>query len=367
MELPVQPAATSPALPRPWHPLLLLAGMASVLSLVLVLDSFVFWRYLASGAQLSFERVVAAPVTRALLWTACAPVVVRLVRWLPLRAPHLARALAIHLCLATAIAAVAVTVYSSLLIGHGPYETGWHWTLIWIPEWLPLYFAIGGTVQAYDTHARSLGRERQAAELRAQLAEAQVALLRQQLHPHFVFNTLQALSTLMHRDVDAADALLGRLSHLLRRLLDLLDRRAISLGEELDFAESYLAIERTRLGDRLEVRIDVDPALRACEVPPLLLQPLVENALKYAIVPRGRGRIGVSASREGEQLVLEVRDDGQGLPVGFSPADYGVGLRATEGRALGRTDCHLTIRNLEAGGVVARVTLPCPTGAEASS
>ena len=288
-------------------------------------------------------------------------------RWVPLRAPHFARALAIHLCLAVVVGTVAVTVYSRLLVGHGPDEAGWHWTLIWIPEWLPLYLAIGGVVQAYDTHVRSLGRERQAAELRAQLAEVQLTLLRQQLHPHFVFNTLQALSTLMHRDLVAADALLGRLSHLLRRLLDLLDRKAISLGEELDFIASYLAIERTRLGDGLRVRTNVDQTLLACEVPPLLLQPLVENALKHAIVPRGAGRIAVSASREGGYLVLEVRDDGQGLPAGFSPADYGVGLRMTEGRVLSGAGCHLTVQNVEGGGVVARVTVPCSPGTEAVS
>jgi two-component system LytT family sensor kinase len=367
MELPAQPAATSTTLPRPWHPLVLLAGMAFVLSLVFVLDGFVYWSYMAAGAHLTFERVVAAPVTRALLWTACAPVVVRLVRWVPLRAPHFVRALAIHLCLAVALGILAITVYSWLLIGHGPFEAGWHWTLIWIPEWLPLYTAIAGAVHAYDTHVRALGRERQAAELRARLAEAQITLLRQQLHPHFVFNTLQALSTLMHRDLDAADALLGRVSHLLRRLLDLLDRREISLGEELDFIESYLAIERTRLGEGLEVRTDVDPTLLACEVPPLLLQPLVENALKHGIVPRGAGRIAVSAAREGGQLVIEVRDDGQGLPAGFSPADYGVGLRATEARALGGAACRLTVQNLEGGGVVARVMVPCAPGATAES
>jgi LytS/YehU family sensor histidine kinase len=119
----------------------------------------------------------------------------------------------------------------------------------------------------------------------------------------------------------------------------------------------------------LDVHTDVDRALLACDVPPLLLQPLVENALKHAIIPRGGGRVSISTARENGQLVLEVRDDGQGLPDGFSPADYGVGLRATEGRlqALRGAGSRLTVQSLDGGGVVARVTLPCTLGVRASS
>ena len=137
-----------------------------------------------------------------------------------------------------------------------------------------------------------------AAQLQTQLAEAQLEALQRQLHPHFLFNTLNTISALMHRDVHAADEMLVQLSDLLRLTLDRIGTQQVPLKDEVDFLKKYLEIEQTRFGDRLIVNIDVDPEVLDAPVPNLILQPLVENALRHGIGPRiGVGKIDVTASQ----------------------------------------------------------------------
>ncbi|QSQ28549.1 histidine kinase [Pyxidicoccus parkwayensis] len=173
-----------------------------------------------------------------------------------------------------------------------------------------------------------------ASQLEAQLAQAQLQLLRSQLRPHFLFNTLHAISALMHSDVDAADRMVGQLSELLRASLERDGRQEVPLSEELELLAPYLDIERTRFSDRLQVEVDVAPEVRDALVPPLLLQPLVENAIRHGIAPRrGPGRVWVRAALSGERLAVEVRDDGVGPPSsGVEALREGIGLGSTRAR-----------------------------------
>ena len=176
------------------------------------------------------------------------------------------------------------------------------------------YWAVVGLVNAVDFHRESQDRELTAAQLQTRLAEAQLQALQQQLHPHFLFNTLHTISALMHRDTEAADAMLERLSDLLRLTLDRIGTQQVALKEELDFVEKYLEIEQTRFGDRLLVRFDTPPDTLDAAVPNLLLQPLVENAVRHGISPKvGGGRVDIVARRDGDMLQLIVRDTGYGL------------------------------------------------------
>lgn len=161
------------------------------------------------------------------------------------------------------------------------------------------------------------------------LAEARLAALRAQLQPHFLFNTLNALAELVHRDAPLAEALLLRLSALLRRALDDSAAATLSLGEELGFLDDYLAIQQALLGERLRIERDIDPAVLGWQVPPLLLQPLAENALRHGIAPRrAGGTLRLSAKRSGTRLMLRVEND---AGAAREPGS-GIGLRNTRER-----------------------------------
>ena len=189
-------------------------------------------------------------------------------------------------------------------------------------------------------HAVAYYREAQersvsASQLEARLAEAQLQALQRQLHPHFLFNTLNAISALMHRDVEAADMMIARLSDLLRISLQMVGVQEISLKEELDFLSKYLEIEQTRFRDRLTVVFDVQPEALDALVPNLILQPLVENAIKHGIGPRpSPGTITIKARLAGsERLELIVQDNGVGMSAArLSDFNRGVGLSNTRAR-----------------------------------
>jgi two-component system LytT family sensor kinase len=199
---------------------------------------------------------------------------------------------------------------------------------------LSLFWALG-----LSEHAREQGRRAAEAEAAIERAEfaaqrAQLAALRLQLNPHFLFNTLNAISTLvMERDCDRADRMLERLSDFLRASLSMDPSALIRLGEELDAVQAYLEIEEVRFEGRLRVSIDCPEQLRMLFVPGFLLQPLVENAIKYAVAPAMRPvHVVVSAALEGEELVLRVADDGDPVDPALSIAGAGVGLANTRAR-----------------------------------
>jgi LytS/YehU family sensor histidine kinase len=224
------------------------------------------------------------------------------------------------------------------------------------------YWAIVGACHAVTYYRESQERALTASRLDTQLAEAQLQALQRQLHPHFLFNTLNAISALMHRDVEAADQMLSRLSDLLRMALDQRTQQEIPLKDELEFLQKYLEIEQARFGDRLSVDYAVDPETLDAQVPNLILQPLVENSIRHAVAVRIEpGQIGVRARREGDRLELSVRDNGPGMPPGRLAAPArGVGLSNTRSRLerLYGAAQHLTFSEPPGGGLVVTVSLP---------
>ena len=228
---------------------------------------------------------------------------------------------------------------------------------------------------ARDALIRLRARERDAALLEQQLADARLAALRMQLNPHFLFNTLHAVSALVERDPAGVRTIIARLSALLRRVLDGGDRHEVPLRDELALVRDYLAIQSVRLGDRLTVTEDVDDDARDALVPALVLQPLVENAVGHGIgAMEGAGRLTISARREGALLVLGVRDTGPGPPEDADPpgpaggfgASAGLGLANTRERlhALYGGEAHLSLSRVPSGGALAVVTLPFHTASD---
>ena len=222
------------------------------------------------------------------------------------------------------------------------------------------WVALAGIVATIEARRRAaqatLDRER----LRAQVAEQRLMVLTGQLHPHFLFNTLQGISTLIHRDPDAADEMLAKLSDLLRDLLRHRDQAMVPLSDELKYARTYLEIAQLRFADRLRFQIDVAPTLDAASVPLFILQPLVENALAHGIGGRTEGgRVTVTAERTGDRLRLAVADDGAGLTTSATRRE-GIGLGNTRERlrATFGADHQFSLDSRAEGGAIARIDIP---------
>ena len=322
------------------------------------------------------------------LWALVTPAVFALVRRYPLEREAWARRLALHLALAFAVAAAAelfrVLVFQALLphfsdelprrfLRRRLHPLGAITHLQFLDE-LVVYLAVLATGFARDYFLRY--RERQAeaarllaetARLGAQLADARLSALRMQLNPHFLFNTLHAVSALVERDPAGVRRMIARLSTLLRRTLDETTPAEVPLRDELDFLRGYLDIQRVRFQDSLDVEEEIEAGTLEALVPNLILQPLVENAVEHGVsrVEAGAGRLVIRAAREAGRLVLTVADNGPGLS-GAADRAGGVGLRNTRARldALYGDAQTLTLEPAAGRGTVATITLPFHTAAD---
>jgi hypothetical protein len=198
----------------------------------------------------------------------------------------------------------------------------------------PFMFGVIACVWHAMRYANDL-RDRQikSLELESRLREAQLQALRSQLNPHFLFNTLHSIAELVHADPDLAEKLVLRLGELLHKVLASSTQQEVPLVEEIEFIKAYLDIEQMRLGDRLRVEWDIADELLNVQVPSLVLQPLVENAIQHGIASSNEpGDLRIRARREEGFLRLQVRDSGPGLPQPGEPAQLGIGLRNTQAR-----------------------------------
>jgi two-component system LytT family sensor kinase len=223
---------------------------------------------------------------------------------------------------------------------------------------LMTYWAFLGLVQGLDMLKQAREREVQLANQKTALVHAQLESLKLQVQPHFLFNTLHAIGSLMHYDLPTAERMLTRLSEVLRTSLRAHENAVVTLRQESAFIEAYLDIEKIRFEQRLAVLWDVPEELGAAPVPPFILQPLVENAIKYGIAPRAEGgTIAIRAYRQDDTLVLEVEDD---APAGTPQQQgFGIGLRNTRSRLetlYEKNQCFELLRG--AGGTIARIRVP---------
>ncbi|MBI4659543.1 MAG: histidine kinase [Verrucomicrobia bacterium] len=223
-----------------------------------------------------------------------------------------------------------------------------------------VYWAITSVTHAFNYYQRFHDREFNALELEKRLTQAKLQALQMQLNPHFLFNTLHTISALVHKDAEAADRMISRLSLLLRYTLESTAAHEVPLKQELAFLDRYLEIEQTRFGNRLTVLREIAPEALEAQVPNLLLQPLVENAIRHGIEPQTKlGRIELRAQRMNEHLQIEVRDNGAGLPGGELTAE-GIGLSNTRERLrqLYGEDQNIDLSNSAGGGLRVAVTIP---------
>jgi len=229
-----------------------------------------------------------------------------------------------------------------------------------------LTFSVAVTlIHLYDHYQESRERELRTAQIEAQLAQAELQSLQAQIHPHFLFNALNTISSVVYEDARAADTMIVRLSDFLRHSVNASRRQEVTLQEELNFLNLYLDIMRPRFEDRLRVEFEVEPGINDALTPRLILQPLVENSIKYAADPdSGQINVVVKAARENGSLRIEVRDDGPGVIANArDAAGNGVGLANTARRLerLYGRDHEFAIRNGDKGGAMISVKLPYHT------
>jgi hypothetical protein len=315
-----------------------------------------------AGGSAPDPRLVVFEGLDWLLYALLTPFVFLLARRFPLVRGALARRLPLHLAAALALCAawaLAGCALSYALFGAFPYGAGvFDWFLTSLPFGVAVYFAVLGVEHALFYFVEARERETQAARLETQLAEARMGALRTQLQPHFLLNSLNAVTVIV-RDRDSATAtrMLEQLGDMLRRVMRPDRPQEVALHEELDFVRQYLGIESVRFSDRLRPVFEVDEAVLGAAVPEFVLQPLVENAVRHGVARRSAATLlRVEARREGADLVIAVIDDGPG------PADTaeGVGLRATRERlaTLHGDQARLELVQTAEGG--ARVTVRLP-------
>jgi two-component system, LytTR family, sensor kinase len=305
-------------------------------------------------------------------WAAVAPVVLRLEREYPLFQGSSLRGWLRHAGLWFAIWVGATTWNTAIEIWLNP----------WTPDSAPpgfvelwrnkFYGQLLASVLLYgtillvgwmvDSRERLARQQMEAAQLSEQLAKAQLSALRQQIEPHFLFNTLNTIAGLVRegRGENAVDMIAG-LSELLRRTLQSSDRQEVALGEELEIVEKYLEIEKARFAERLQVRVEVAEELRGARVPSLILQPVVENAVKHGIAKRVQGgTIGISAARANGTLELCVKNDGPGFSVGWAKGRQGIGLENVRERlgSLYGESAGLKVSDGRSDGASVRIFLP---------
>jgi two-component system, LytTR family, sensor kinase len=324
-------------------------------ALALLFASSTSLTYVSTGRSANWSLTTTRSLAEWWLWALLTPLVVWLARRCPVHGPRWRRSLAIH-TLAGLTVAIAKTLTDRAIFA---WLTGF-WMYL-LASTLALQFVVYGVVVAAAHGVEYYRRSREHEQLERRLAETRLQLLNMQLQPHFLFNTLNAIAELVHEDPEAADRMIAALSALLRRTLELGAAQEIPLRTELELLATYLEIQKTRFGDRLDVTISIDEDVRETRVPILLLQPIVENAIKHGIAARvGRGRLVIEARARDGVLVIEVSDESQGpVQAGTTPG-AGIGLGNTRERLTAMYGPVATLDMASVGDHGSRATLKLP-------
>lgn len=357
-----------------WDRWIVVFGIYQILAVIMTLQ-----RYHWDSGNLKVSRMdylyslAIDHVINSLVWGILTFLILQLTRKFPLDSAHKWRNLLAMTGMGLLISALHLIIYVNIYAAVTPvlFPDESHYTLKTIftvmfklnPYWrlghfLPIVFLS----YAYDYYLLYIQGARKAAELEARLAKAHLQALQMQLHPHFLFNTLNAIYVLVRDDAEAACRMLETLSSLLRLTLKKLDQTLVPLREELEFLKLYLAIEQMRFNDRMKIEFDIAPLLQNVLVPNFILQPLVENAILHGITQTpGEGRLKVSARRKNHRLVLQVKDNGPGL-TGKTEWKNGSGIGLSNSRERLRQlygeDQQVELENLPEGGLCATLSFP---------
>jgi two-component system, LytTR family, sensor kinase len=332
----------------------------------------VYFAMIRSDRPVYLSETVAIQFSYAYIWALVTPFALWLAGRYRLEQEHWRRNLLLHVVFSTACAILVgcmLYAFNSLYWGKPTGTTSALWLIsrtifLNASENYGIYSLILLARHALDYYRRYIAGERRAAQLQTQLAEAQLQALKMQLQPHFLFNTLHSISALIYKDVEAADKMIARLGDFLRLTLENSGTQEVTLQQELEFLKCYLEIERIRFQDRLTTTLRIDPQALNTQVPNLILQPIVENAIRHGIAPRSSsGQIDILAERKKDTLRICIKDNGPGLPLNRSfdsSFKGGVGLANTRARLeqLYGAAYRFELANDPRGGLVVTLEIP---------
>jgi len=353
---------------KPWTRLAVVVGAAVFIGSVLTLELYFNNRADSGGMRYDVIDIAIPQFGRAAMWAMLAPFILRLREKMPLGRSHWFGGVSFHLFMSFVVMAVYYLgrMWSYSLLWASMRENFWGMALASFYGRniidMAYYWAVLAFGYGLEIHQKFKSEELKAAQLETRLMETELKALRQQMHPHFLFNTMNTIAVLVREGRnDDAVGLLARLSSLLRMSLDNTGVPEVTLQQELDFLGHYVEIQKARFSDRLNVVIDIAPPALSARIPNLLLQPIVENAILHGVAPKsGPGRVDVIGRVVGDQLHLEVRDDGPGIADGFIRAKEGVGLANTRERLakIYGARSHLLLHSQPGKGVSVQIILP---------
>jgi two-component system, LytTR family, sensor kinase len=312
---------------------LVLPGVATIIAALYSIEQYFYLRLV--GDPVAITKLLPGELIFTYAWALLAPPVMFVARRYPVWGNQRARNWVIQLAAMVTFILVHVTLFSLAPVAFGMRPLSALPELVgkYLLEWTVLdaivFCMLIAVHHAVVYYRVSKDRAIRASQLEARLAQSQLQMLRMQLQPHFLFNTLHSISALMHKDVRRADTMIAALSDLLRMSLQNIGAQEVALQSELDFLQRYLEIMRVRFGERLRVVMTVDPEVRDARVPNLFLQPLVENSFRHGFGDLGEGSIEITVRRDGDMLRCDVVDNGRGLRAGHKE---GVGLASTRQR-----------------------------------
>ena len=330
----------------------------------------VYMLYYHEEKPVPFRRALFIEGVGCFLWALSTPLVLWLARRFRIERNNWRRRVPFHFVLGLGLICTLMTVdYVVYMFGTGRPS---NLTLLHISQfliynvdrWLLTYWVIVLSSHAFNYYRSFREGELNAAQLRTQLVQSQLEALKMQLHPHFLFNTLHSISALLNKDVDGARTMITRLGDFLRLTLENAGTQEVSLQQEIEFLNGYLEIERIRFQDRLTTNVDIDPAVLDVRVPNLILQPIVENAMRHAVATHAQaGRIEITAFGRNGCLRIQVKDNGPGLASDQTLANQigkGVGLSNTKARLerLYGSEHLLELVNDPNGGLVVTLEIP---------
>ena len=325
----------------------------------------------AEGKHRTWPTLLGTQLLSWLPWALATPLIITLARRYPIVRGVILRRTAVHVAAFAVVSATAEAWSALLQVLFNPWDNRraptfvdtWRTSLLYqILTFLIVYVLILTVTWVVDSREKVARQIGETARLNEELSRAQLGALRRQMEPHFMFNTLNSIAGLVrdHRN-DAAVSMLVGLSEFLRRASEDSHRSQVSLAEETEYLQRYLDIQKLRFGERLQVSVDIPEELLRAQVPNLLLQPLVENAIKHGIAKRvAGGAVRVSGSGHDGALCLRVYNDGPSPPADWQATHTGVGLSnlRTRLKILHGDASELRLRGLDTGGVEVVVTLP---------
>jgi len=356
-----------PVLSKRWVRYGLIWGIWTIVALFF--STQVYLMYYAEKQPIRYAEGFVVQATVCYLWALATPLILWLSRRFRIDRSNWLRMFALHILFSVALVSSLLAfhfVIYMFLVGHPSNITlfrTFNFTYYNLDRWLLVYWFILLMSHAFNYYHSYRKGELKASQLHTQLVQSQLEALKMQVHPHFLFNTLHSISALLSRDTDGARKMITRLGDFLRLTLENSGSMEVTLQQEIEFLHGYLEIERIRFQDRLTTDIQVDPDVLDVRVPNLILQPIVENAMRHAIGNSHSGRVEIKAAPRNGVVRIEVKDNGPGMQVDRTleaPRGRGLGLANTRARLAGLygNAANFELSNDPCGGLVVTLEIP---------